>query len=80
MTSALTNSDTARVSRKRAGAAVDFPAPFGPPIITTLGFEHFTPGESPEPVDLEQASEPVFGASPRRSKSLKRAKGRDPGL
>src|SRR5207237_8270700 len=37
MTSALTNSFTASAPRKRAGATVDFPAPFGPARTTPLG-------------------------------------------
>jgi hypothetical protein len=37
ITSALTNSLTARAPCNNAGAAVDFPAPFGPARMTTLG-------------------------------------------
>src|SRR3989442_1125731 len=44
MTSALTNSFTASAPRKRAGATVDFPAPFGPARMTTLGRVSVTSG------------------------------------
>ena len=37
ITSAFTKSETRSVSRRSAGASVDFPAPFGPAIKTTLG-------------------------------------------
>src|SRR3989442_1829514 len=44
MTSALTNSFTASAPRKSAGATVDFPAPFGPARMTTLGRVSVTSG------------------------------------
>jgi hypothetical protein len=37
ITSALTNSFTDSIACSNSGAAVDLPAPFGPPRITTLG-------------------------------------------
>src|SRR5207244_13222876 len=46
MTSALTNSFTASAPRKRAGATVDFPAPFGPARMTMLGRISVTSGPS----------------------------------
>lgn len=41
ITSALTNSSTPSRPRRRAGAAVDFPAPFGPARTMTLGMPGF---------------------------------------
>lgn len=37
MVSAFTNSLTSSAFRRAAGAVVDFPAPFGPAMTTTLG-------------------------------------------
>src|SRR5256885_16643938 len=53
MTSALTNSFTASAPRKRAGATVDFPAPFGPARMTTLGRVSVTSGPRLQNLDFQ---------------------------